>query len=108
MNTDFRHRRLPGNSPLANVLVVVLGVVAIAISLVVGMVAFVAVAAAVIVLGAVVWIRAWWLGVRPGSGTASRPRNGRAGSSTSNERSVIEGSYHVIPGEKDDDSRPQT
>jgi hypothetical protein len=64
VSTNFNNRQLPGNSPLANVLVVVLGAIAIAVSFVIGFVAFVALAAAVLVIGAVVWIRIAWLGLQ--------------------------------------------
>lgn len=105
MSTNFNNRQLPGNSPLANVLVVVLGAIAIAVSFVIGFVAFVALAAAVLVIGAVVWIRIAWLGLQ------ARKQGGKqthASNSQTTEHSVIEGEYHVIPAKKDDDNSSQT
>jgi uncharacterized membrane protein len=105
VSTNFNNRQLPGNSPLANVLVVVLGAIAIAVSFVIGFVAFVALAAAVLVFGAVVWIRIAWLGLRV------RKQGGKqthAGDSQTTGHSVIEGEYHVIPAKKGDDNSSQT
>ncbi len=105
MSTNFNNRQLPGNSPLANVLVVVLGAIAIAVSFVIGFVAFVALAAAVLVIGAVIWIRIAWLGLR------ARKQGGNkshTGSSQNTGHSVIEGEYHVIPPKKGNDNSSQT
>lgn len=108
MNANFRNRQFPGNSPLANVLVVVFGVVAIAVSFVIGFVALVALAAAVIVLGAIIGIRIWWLGLKSskhaGKQSPSRPVQG----SKSSANAVIEGEYQVIPGKKADNNTPET
>jgi len=105
VSTNFNNRQLPGNSPLANVLVVVLGATAIAVSFVIGCVAFVALAAAVLVIGAVIWIRIAWLGlqVRKQGG-----KHTQAGDSQTTGHSVIEGEYHVIPVKKGDDNSSQT
>ena len=105
MSTNFNNRQLPGNSPLANVLVVVLGAIAIAVSFVIGFVAFVALAAAVLIIGAVIWIRIAWMSlqVRKQGGNQTYP-----GGSQTNKHSVIEGEYQVIPAKKGDDNSSQT
>lgn len=108
MNANFRNRQLPGNSPLANVLVVVFGVVAIAISFVIGFVALVALAAAVIVLGAIIGIRIWWLGIKSRKHAGKQSQSRPAPGSKFGVNSVIEGEYQVIPGKKDDNNRPET
>ena len=108
MNANFRNRQLPGNSPLANVLVVVFGVVAIAISFVIGFVALVALAAAAIVLGAIIGIRIWWLGFKSRKHAGKQSQSRPAPGSKSGVISVIEGEYQVIPGKKDDNKRPET
>ena len=105
MSTNFNNRQLPGNSPFANVLVVVLGAIAIAISFVIGFVAFVALAAAVLVIGAVIWIRIAWMSLQV------RKQGGKqthAGSSQNSGHSVIDGEYHVSPARKGDDNSSQT
>lgn len=108
MNANFRNSQLPGNSPFANVLVVLIGAIAIAISFVIGVVAFVALAAAVIVLGAIIGIRVWWLGVKSRKHAAQQPQNPRTDSVQSGGKAVIEGEYHVIAGKKDDCTPPRT
>ena len=107
MNANFRNNQLPGNSPFANVLVVVFGVIAIAVSFVIGIVAFVAMAAAVIVLGAIIGIRIWWLGVKSRKHAPRQPQTSRAGGAQSGNKAIIEGEFSVIPGKKEDDNAPQ-
>lgn len=98
---------MPYNSPFANALVVVVGVVAIVISLVIGIVAFFALGAAVLVLAAIIGIRVWWLGFNV------RRRNGQhageraSGSARTTDRSVIEGEYQVIESRKKGGEPPQ-
>ena len=46
MTQHFKHRQFPAGNPLANALVVVIGAIVIAVSLVLGVVAFVALASA--------------------------------------------------------------
>jgi hypothetical protein len=108
LNTDFRNRQLPYNSPFANALVVVVGIIAIAVSFVIGIVAFVALAAAVLVLAAIIGIRIWWLGVKAGKQGGQRPAAKDPLTAQNRARTVIEGEYHIVAGKKDDDSPPQT
>jgi hypothetical protein len=108
VNINFSNRQLPGNSPFANVLVVVLGAVAIAVSFVIGIVAFVALAAAVVVLGAVIWLRIAWLGWKSRKHGGQRSQTAQTPGGQSPSNSVIEGEYHVVPGKKDEDSSSQT
>ena len=77
-------------------LVVVVGVVAIAISLVIGVVAFFTLGAAVLVLASVIGIRIWWLGLKARRPGRQKPVKDPATSAGSRERSVIEGEYRVI------------
>ena len=108
MNANFRNNQLPGNSPFANVLVVLFGVIAIAVSFVIGIVAFVALAAAVIVLGAIIGVRIWWLGVKSRKHAAGQPQTSRTGGAQSGDNEIIEGEFRVIQGKKEDDNAPQT
>ncbi len=90
------NRGFPAGNPLANVLVVIVGALAIAASIVVGFVAFVVLASIILIMAAIIGIRVWWLnrklakgGKVPGSGP--RQKGG-----------VIEGEYHVIVEERDE------
>ena len=108
MNTDFRNRQLPYSSPFANALVVVVGIIAIAVSFVIGVVAFVALAAAVLVLAGVIGIRIWWLGIKARKHGGQRPAAKDKLSGQKGPRTVIEGEYHIVARKKDDDRPPQT
>ena len=67
MTQQFRHRQFSAGNPLANALVVVVGAVVIGVSFVLGIVAFVALASAVLVLGAIIGVRVWWLNRKLGT-----------------------------------------
>ena len=108
MNANSGNRQLPGNSPLANVLVVVVGAIAIAVSFVIGVVAFVALAAAVLILGAIIGIRIWWLGVKSRNHAGGRPTSGQAAKPQPNNNAVIEGEFHEVSAENPDKQPPQT
>lgn len=88
---------IPVGNPIANVLVVIAGVLAIAASIVLGFFAFVALSAIVLVTAAIIGIRVWWLNRKLGrqaqkaDPTARRPASG----------GVIEGEYRVV--RRDDD-----
>lgn len=107
MNAPFRNRPLPYNSPFANALVIVVGVVAIVFSLVIGVVALFALGAAVLVLAAIIGIRVWWLGFKAGP-RKGQPSGERPGDAVKpNDRSVIEGEYRVIVSGNKGDEPPQ-
>lgn len=91
---------MPAGNPLANALVVIVGALAIGASIVLGVVAFVALGAIILVLAAVLGIRMWWLErKRPKrSGTVS----GR-GQSVPGDSNVIEGECRVISADRDED-----
>lgn len=79
-------RRFGHSNPIANALVVLAGVLAIAVLLVVGFFAFLAIAAVVAVAALVVAIRLWWLG----RGRSSQPRQPSPGDSTVIEGELLE------------------
>lgn len=54
-------RKLPFGNPVANALVVVVGTLAIAASIVLGFIALLAIGSLVFVLAAIIGIRVWWL-----------------------------------------------
>lgn len=100
MNQFSGNRGFPAGNPIANALVIIVGTLVIAASLVLGFVAFVALSAVLMVVAAVVGIRLWWFkrklrkaGVETGSnGTQRRPDHG-----------VIEGEYRVVVESRDRD-----
>lgn len=108
MNANFKNRSLPYSNPFANALVVVVGMVAIAVFFVIGLVAFFALAAAIVVLASVIGIRVWWLGrhTRNAPGHAYTVNNSR--SSASQVSTIIEGECQVIPGDKGDSESAET
>ena len=82
------NRGIPGGNPIANALVVIVGVLAIAASLVLGFFAFVVLGSIVLVLGAIISMRVWWLNRKLGK----QLRNSEAKS----QGGVIEGEYRVV------------
>ena len=96
-NTTYTRGFSAGN-PIANALVVIVGALAIAASIVLGFVAFVVLGSIVLVLAAIVGIRVWWFNrrlrreagaARPGGPAEPGPPGG-----------VIEGEYHVVKGDE--------
>ena len=99
MRYSSLHRGLPAGSPIASALVIIVGSLAIAASIVVGFFAFVILGALLLVLAAVVSIRLWWFRRQVARDPAFRaPR----GANTGDSRRTIEGEYHVVIEEKRD------
>lgn len=93
-NPHSRPQVLTGGNPIANAIVVIVGVLALALSLVLGFVAFVALGSLFLVLGAIIAIRLWWAqrkfrrqARRSGQDDSPGDRRGP---------DVIEGEYRVI------------
>ena len=82
------NRGIPGGNPIANALVVIVGVLAIAASLVLGFFAFIVLSSIVLVLGAIIALRVWWFNRKLGK----QVRNAE----TASQGGVIEGEYHVV------------
>jgi Flp pilus assembly protein TadB len=97
LNQQHKNRQIPVGNPLASLLVLVVGALTIALSVVVGFFAFVVLAGMVLILATFIGIRAWWFSRQQGS----RARTGdfREPSETS-PTAVIEGEYKVIEREK--------
>lgn len=84
-------RGIPAGNPIANALVVIVGALVIGASIVLGFVAFVILGSILLVLGAVIGLRVWWLNRKlRGSMRAATQQDGR------HESGVIEGEYTVI------------
>ncbi|MEM8815824.1 MAG: hypothetical protein AAGE85_08350 [Pseudomonadota bacterium] len=89
------NRGFPRGNPISNALVVVVGAIAMAASLVLGFFAFVILASAFLVLASIVGIRLWWF--RRKMFKAQRESGGpgpQAGGS------MIEGEYRVVVSEE--------
>lgn len=95
MNQPFRYRQFSGNNPLANAVVVIAGILVIALSIALGFFVFVTIGGLMLVMAAVVGVRAWWLrkrfGVPKDSGGDQRHRPG-----TSPQHHIIEGEYQEV------------
>ena len=93
---------LPAGSPIASALVIIVGSLVIAASIVVGFFAFVILGSLLLVLAAVVSIRLWWLRRRMVKDAAFRAPPGHG---AGDERRTIEGEYRVVIEDGDRDSR---
>ena len=96
-NTTYTRGFSAGN-PIANALVVIVGTLAIAASIVLGFVAFVVLGSIVLILAAIVGIRVWWFNRRlRRQGGVARPGER---SDSGAPGGVIEGEYHVVKGDE--------
>jgi uncharacterized membrane protein YphA (DoxX/SURF4 family) len=89
---------LPAGNPIANVLVVIAGVLAIGVFIVLGFFAFVALSAIFMVTAAIIGVRVWWF--KRKLQKASPTGTGSAGRST--VHGVIEGEYHEVQKDRDE------
>ena len=93
LNQHSKNRQFPASNPLANLLVIVVGALTIAISVVVGVVAFFALMGVVLCLALILGVRAWWINRRIRAG---RPKNTTPQGRTTHESQTIEGEYRVV------------
>ena len=91
MRYSSTNRGFPAGNPIANAIVIIVGTLAIAASIVVGFVAFVVLASALIVFAAVVGIRLWWFN-RSNKVKSAAVR----GSGSRTDQATIEGEYRVL------------
>ena len=99
MNQQFRHRQFPAGNPLANALVIIVGIIVISLSLALGFFVFIGIAGFMLVMAAVISVRAWWLRKRFGASL------GPETTKTSRQREtqgVIEGEYHEVRTRRSD------
>ena len=85
----MNNRGVPAGNPLANVLVVVVGALVIAASVVLGFLAFIILASVMLVIAAIVGIRVWWFSRKLQKQAPQQQKPGQ-------DRGVIEGEYHVV------------
>ena len=93
MNRHSKNKRFPASNPLANLLVIVVGALTIAVSVVVGVVAFFALMGVVICLALILGVRAWWINRKIQAG---RPKNTSQQGQATHESQTIEGEYRVV------------
>jgi predicted lipid-binding transport protein (Tim44 family) len=103
LNQQFRNRQLPTRNPLANLLVVVVGIIVISVSLALGFVVFVGIASFILVMAAIVTIRVWWAKRRFG---AKKRGEAEQTSKPPPANQVIEGEFtEVSPPQKKNQRR---
>jgi len=60
VNQQFRYRQFQAGNPLANILVVIVGILFISLALTLGFFVFLGIAGLVLFMGVVMTIRGWW------------------------------------------------
>ncbi len=96
------NRHISAGNPIANVLVVIVGMLTIGAFIVLGVVAAVALGGVVMVLAAVLGIRMWWLGRKMPIHMRTASRRGQ---SEPGDNAVIEGEFQDISADQDE-NRP--
>ena len=89
---------IPAGNPIANAVVVIVGMLTIAVSIVLGFFAFVALGAIVLVTAAVIGLRAWWFNQKLRRQGSAKPRPAGRG----DQPGVIEGEYRVLNRDRDE------
>jgi hypothetical protein len=92
------NRGFPAGNPFANALVIVVGALVIAASIVLGFFVFVILGSAFLVLAAIFGIRLWWFRRRL---ARSMPDTASEHPESVGGRQTIEGEYHVIVDDRD-------
>tara|TARA_R110002096_G_scaffold22547_8_gene72311 strand:- start:11770 stop:12066 length:297 start_codon:yes stop_codon:yes gene_type:complete len=82
---------LPAGNPIANIFVIIVGVLAIAASLVLGFFAFVIIGSLILVMASVIGIRVWWLKRK-----LQRRRGPHEQAARKTAPGVIEGEFRVV------------
>ena len=94
------NRQLSAGNPIANALVVIVGALVIGASVILGVVAFVAIGGILLVLAAVLGIRMWWLARKlPKQARPARPQS----QSRRADSTVIEGEFKVVSADRQED-----
>ena len=98
MNSQYTNRPIPVGNPLANALVVIVGALAIGVSLFLGMVVFVVLGSIVLVMAAIIAIRLWWFQWRMRKSIHGK----RARQAAGTPDGAIEGEFRVVSRDSDD------
>ena len=99
MNFSSSNRGFPAGNPIANVLVIIVGALVIAASIVLGFMAFIILGSIILIFAAVVGIRLLWFNRKLRKAGVHRvPGDGRPNSPAG----VIEGEFIVVDEERDD------
>ncbi len=93
MTYSSANRGFPAGNPIANAIVIIVGTLAIAASIIIGFVAFLVLASIILVMAAVVGLRLWWFNRK----LRREPRP-----ESSNGDGVIEGEFIVIARDEKD------
>ena len=99
MRYSSLERGFPAGSPLASALVIIVGSLAIAASIVVGFFAFVILGSLLLMLAAVVSIRLWWYRRKLSRDPAFRTSHASRGAE---DGRTIEGEYRVVIEDTDE------
>ena len=103
MNQHFRQRPFQPGNPLANILVVIAGIVVISLSLTLGFFIFLGVATFLVITAAIVGVRNWWFRrTLNAKGAANRRRQ----TGNPETRQIIEGEFREIRGVHEDRDKP--
>jgi membrane protein implicated in regulation of membrane protease activity len=103
LNQHFRQRPFQPGNPLANILVVIAGIVVISLSLTLGFFIFLGVATFLLITAAIVSVRNWWF--RRTLNTKSTA-NRRRQTGDQETRQIIEGEFREIRGVHEDRDKP--
>ena len=95
-------RGFPAGGPIASALVIIVGSLVIAASIVVGFFAFLFLGSLLLVLATIVTIRLWWIRRRTAKGPSPGASTGPGADGTPR---TIEGEYRVVIDEEDRDPR---
>jgi len=102
MKTSSVKRGMPAGNPVANVLVIIVGALAIGASVVLGLVAFVVLGSIVAVLAGIVGLRLWWFNRKLAKQSQHAPGETRPAGG-----GVIEGEFHVVNADSGRDGNGQ-
>ena len=93
MNQQFRYRQFPAGNPLANILVILAGILVISLALTVGFFVFLGMAGFVLFMGIVMSVRGWWYRRKFGR---SRAEETTGETRVRETHQIIEGEYHEV------------